>query len=84
MLIAVLASGCACSQPTPPPNTPPTAQDVYVALVDAGCLAPDDAGASAVGKEHDRADSPAWLNCLFGGGVVDKAKIAACAVPCKH
>ena len=48
-------------------------------LVEAGCLAPDDAGNdyASVYEEHVSDAEPSWLACLYAGGTVK-----TCAVPC--
>jgi hypothetical protein len=70
------AAALVCCKVSNPPSMNATA--VYNELVDAGCMAPDDGGATAVAQElalGDAADP--WLTCLFGGGTV-----ASCNVPC--
>jgi hypothetical protein len=68
------AIGLACSKPAP---VGPTPEIVYGELVNAGCLAPDDGGVTAVAQERALPDAPPWILCLFDGGTV-----AACQVPC--
>lgn len=61
-------------------KAPPVSPDqrVYGALVEAGCLAPDnDAGVSAIIAEHAMG-TDAWLQCLY----TDGGTVASCGVPC--
>lgn len=69
--------GAAC-RPAPSPMQP-TAATVYMELVEAGCLAPDDAGPSNISQEQALGPDAGfpWLDCLFDGGTV-----AGCGVPC--
>lgn len=53
-----------------------TATVVYLRLVEAGCLAEDDAGATAIEQEVTIGDP--WLVCMMGGGSVQ-----ACHAPCE-
>lgn len=67
------AVGC-----SPSPVVSPTAESVYLALVEAGCLAPDEAGPSDIAQESALGDAGfPWLSCLFDGGT-----ISTCNVPC--
>lgn len=77
LVLAAMAMAAGCKPaPSPGPPQPPTADTVYEALVDAGCLAPTADGVDAVAEEH-ALGGDAWLDCLYDGGTV-----RACAVPC--
>jgi hypothetical protein len=81
IVLAFIASAIAwlivgCSRPTPAAG--PTADSVYSALVDAGCLAADPNGPSFVLAEHNLTDQPPWMACLFDGG-----SVSTCGVPCE-
>jgi hypothetical protein len=87
-LFAALALGaCDACTPAPappdaaPPSTGPTVEMVYGELVDAGCIAYDDAGdgLTAIAVEHASHDTP-WLECLFLDAA---ATVVSCAAPCK-
>ena len=54
-----------------------TAQVIYEALVEAGCMAADDGGALAIAQEQTL-DADPWLQCLFNNG-----SIGSCNVPCE-
>lgn len=73
--LVVTCGGCTRQQPSPMPAA--SVQAIYQALVQAGCLAPDDSGLGAVqlGVASDAA--PGWFTCLLDGGTV-----ASCGVPC--
>lgn len=76
--LGVICAAAACPRPYTPPQTP-DADDyrVYVALVDAGCMARDEGGAMALDEAHANAAQPSWMNCLYDGGTVQ-----SCDVPC--
>jgi hypothetical protein len=81
--LAILEASCGACSPTTTPPAPPivgvgdAAEDVppasiYAELVEAGCLAPDDAGAgvlAVVDLEFSDA-APPWITCLAAGGSV--------------
>jgi hypothetical protein len=78
---------CACTpshgpKPTPGPFDGDPTGRIYGELVEAGCLAPDDAseGYAAIFEEHQSDMSPLWLDCLYAS---DKATLASCDVPCE-
>ncbi len=75
VLLVLVGVGC---KPAPSP-TNPTPTSVYLDLVEAGCLAPDDAGPSSIAEEEALGADAGfpWLDCLFDGGTV-----ASCNVPC--
>ena len=68
----------ACRPTAPPVPQRVDAAVVYQALVEAGCLAPDDGGLAAVVEESQSDAEPSWLACLFDGGTVQ-----SCGVPCQ-
>jgi hypothetical protein len=75
VLTALVVGGCTT---TPPPTTTtPSGTSVYNALVDAGCLAPDEGGAALITQELATDSGFPWLGCLVDGGTV-----AGCNVPC--
>lgn len=76
VLAVLLGFLLACSKPSPPAVTV-TNESVYAALVEAGCLAPEDGGVDYVAQEHTLPDQPAWLACLYDGG-----SVPGCGVPC--
>ena len=73
LLIAAALLLVAC--PKPAPVTP---SSIYAELVEAGCLASDDAGLAAVQQESQLDAAPAWFLCLQSGGTV-----TGCDVPCE-
>ncbi len=75
-LVLGLLLGAACKTNTPP--TPSAhAQVVYQALVDAGCIAQSDSGASDVALEEASDAAPEWFTCMWNGG-----SVADCGAPC--
>lgn len=54
-----------------------TPAQVYMRLIDGGCLAPSSDGLQAITEQHQLGDTP-WLECMFRGG-----DVKTCAVPCK-
>lgn len=74
--LVVLLALVACKSPAPPPSS---ATRVWNELLEAGCVAPDDAGPRAIADEYAlKDDADAWLACMWDGGTV-----AACRAPCK-
>jgi hypothetical protein len=63
----------------PPPMPIDQASAIYVELVEAGCLAPDDSGdgVTSIYEQHQSDAQPLWLGCLYMGGSVQ-----SCKVPC--
>lgn len=70
-IVALVVVGC--SKPAPPASAP----SVYNELVEAGCIAPDDASYAAVQEGLQSDAQPPWFACLADGGTV-----AGCSVPC--
>jgi hypothetical protein len=82
LLAAICVAACTpASTPDAGPPPEPPATVIYGELVEAGCLAYDDAGdgLNAITTEHASHDTP-WLECLF---LEAGATISSCAVPCK-
>ena len=75
-LLITLLLGAACKTNTPPPP-PSQAQVVFQKLVDAGCIADSDSGASDVALEEASDAAPAWFTCVWNGG-----SVASCNAPC--
>jgi hypothetical protein len=75
MGLVVVCCGCTRTAPTPMPTA--SAEAIYTALVQAGCLAPDDSGVGAVQLGAASNAAPPWFTCLIDGGT-----IASCGVPC--
>jgi hypothetical protein len=76
-VFTLLATLAECCTPVPSPAAISPGQ-VYIELVDGGCLLPDEAGVTYVSQEHALPDQPAWMVCLFDGG-----NVTSCAVPCQ-
>lgn len=78
LLAAAIASVAACKSPGPV-APPPEAERVWTALVEAGCVAPDDKGPRAIADEYVlKDDADAWLACMWAGG-----STASCRAPCQ-
>jgi hypothetical protein len=75
VVVALNTPGCA--RPSP---VGPTADSIYLMLVDAGCLAADPSGQGPafVLAEHNLPDQAPWMACLFDGGTIN-----SCRVPCE-
>lgn len=73
-IILALLAQYQCNQPPPQPKT---AQQVWLDLVNAGCVMDDDAGVFALEHDSNRPDEPVWMKCMFAGGTVK-----SCGVPC--
>jgi len=85
--LAVLLLAASTCTPTPTPPGPadaapapvvitPGDQQIYGALVEAGCMAASEAGAAAVAAERQQYGD-LGLACMYDGGTIQ-----SCKVPC--
>ena len=77
--LAVIPAAICCIPPSKPAKLV-TATDVYLELLDAGCMAADPVGGvSFIAAEHTLPDEELWLKCLFDGGSISLCKPCAAA-----